>query len=269
MPIVTLTSDFGSKDPDLAVLKSGLLKYIPAINLIDITHDIVPFDKEEAIYILKNSLLDFPEKTIHIIALESEVFSGNKPVLIQTDKHYFLTNNNGIVPTILDEIDYNAYYLDAVDFESFMRVHIEALVNINEDAFPTLFTEKATDLKKLNLVKPVIDYKNDIVQSVTVRVIYTDHYGNSVFNLTKDEFEEMAKGRDFKIRLRFGDIITLRKGYNDFVNAKFSVLEGNIGARFNHFNHFEIFVNGSNHRTGGANTLLGLKKGENLRIIFE
>ncbi len=269
MTIVTLTSDFGTKDPDLAVVKSDILSQLQDIQLVDITHDLTPFDKEEAVYILKNSLLNFPDGTIHLIAFHSESFINNKPILIKTDKHFFLCNDNGVVPTILEGIDYVAYYLDLVDFESFMRVHIESLVNIRNDAFPTLFTKKATNLKKLSLPKPILEYEDNIVKTITTKVIYVDNYGNAVFNLSKDYFEELAQGRKIITKLRFDEIKGLKKGYNNFVNAKFGVFAGQYAARFNAYNHFEVFVNSSNDESGGANTLLGLKKGESVRIIFE
>jgi len=60
MPIITLTTDFGMQDPDLGVLKSRILQEIPNAQIIDISHDAMPFDLEEAVYIVQNALKDFP-----------------------------------------------------------------------------------------------------------------------------------------------------------------------------------------------------------------
>jgi len=76
MTIVTLTTDFGHKDYSIAVIKAALLNYIPKAIIIDISHEITPYNHSETAYILKNSFSTFPKGSIHIIGVESELTPG-------------------------------------------------------------------------------------------------------------------------------------------------------------------------------------------------
>ncbi len=269
MPVLTLTSDFGTKDPDLAILKAQIMQALPHVSLIDISHDITPFDKEEAFYILKNSLFKFPKNTIHFIAIDSEAFSKNRPILIKNNGYIFVGNDNGIIPALLEGEEYHAFYLDAVPYESFMKVHLEALVHITEDAFPTLMTIPAKELKKIKLPEPEVGYEGNTVKYLLPKVFYIDHYGNAIFNLKKEDFELWRKGRKVVIKTVDTPITYISKGYNDIKTSSFGTIRGEYGARFNSFGYFEIFINGSNYSTGGPNTLLGFSKNETVLIMFE
>jgi len=269
MPVLTLTSDFGTKDPDLAVLKAQIFQAFPDLTVIDITHDLTPFDLEEAYYVLKNSLFNFPKGSIHMVAIDSESFSKNRPLLIKTNQYIFVGNDNGVVPAILEEQEFEAYYLDAVPFEAFMKVHLEALIHIEEEAFPTLMTSPAENLKKLKLPEPELGYEKNKVKYIIPKVIYTDRYGNAVFNLKKRDFEKWQENRKVTIKTSIDYITYISQGYNDLKKGSYGYRRGEYGARFNAFGYFEIFVNGGNDKHGGANILLGLKKNDRVHITFD
>ncbi len=269
MPVLTLTSDFGTKDPDLAVLKAQIMQAFPKLQIVDVSHDITPFDYEEALYILKNSLFHFPENSVHLIALDTETFSKNRPVLIQSDSSVFLGNDNGIIPALLENREYQAYYLDIIPYESFMKVHLEALKHIHEEAFPTLMTHPAKDLKKIKLPEPEIGYEGNTVKYIRPQVIYIDHYGNAVFNLKKKDFEQWRENRKTLVKTLHFPINYISDGYNDLRTTSLGGRRGEFGARFNQYGYFEIFVNGSNYQTGGANRLLGFSKNDVIHIVFE
>ena len=60
MTIVTLTTDFGHKDYSVSVIKAALLQQIPNLSVIDISHQISPYNPSETAYILKNAFRAFP-----------------------------------------------------------------------------------------------------------------------------------------------------------------------------------------------------------------
>ena len=61
MSIVTLTSDFGTKDYFVSTTKAAIINEIKSVNIIDISHKISPFNITEAAYILKNAFKSFPK----------------------------------------------------------------------------------------------------------------------------------------------------------------------------------------------------------------
>ena len=76
MSIITLTTDYGNKDYSVSVLKAKIYNEISDIKIIDISHNISPFNLTEAAYIIKSAYKHFPKNSIHIIGIESEFTPG-------------------------------------------------------------------------------------------------------------------------------------------------------------------------------------------------
>ncbi len=272
MPLITLTTDFGTKDPDLGFLKSRILKAIPDAQILDISHQVMPFDPQEAVYIIENSLQNFPENTIHLIGFDSEAFKVQPPVLIVSNGQYYLGNDNGILTTALANQPSSFYVLPDSGNMNFMQAHIEVAQQLSNGVKPVEVGRKVPDLQRVYLSKPMVKHHEQTgeVALIVPQVIYTDHYGNAIFNLKKDEFEAWQDGRKFKIKLGHYEIDHLVDNYHDGIKHHDNMtIAGEMFARFNNFGYFEIFIYKSNKMTGGANTLLGLQKNKMVHIIFE
>ncbi len=271
MPIITLTTDFGYKDPDSGYFKSRILQAIPDAQIIDISHNLMPFDPQEAVYILQNSLLDFPKNTIHIIGFDSESHASQQPILIVANEQYYLGNDNGIIPTVLADTQAHYYRLSASNNMAFMQEHIQAAQQLAEGKRPEEIGRNVTELKNIMLPKPLLkhDDKTGSVSLIAPQVIYNDRYGNAVFNLKKEDFEIWQKGRKYKIKIGHNEIDRLVDNYHDALKHNDTLtVAGQIFAHFNRFGYFEIFIYQSNELTGGANTLLGLQKNQSVHIVF-
>ena len=82
MPIITLTTDFGTKDHFVGAVKGSIYGELDEVRVVDISHDITPFNITETAYILKNAYKNFPAGTIHIVGVDSEISLENKPLAI-------------------------------------------------------------------------------------------------------------------------------------------------------------------------------------------
>ena len=272
MPIITLTTDFGTRDPDLGYLKSRILQRIPDARLVDISHDASPFDTDESVYIVKNALKDFPARSIHLIGLDSETHTENYPVLAVSGEHFYLGNDNGIIPASLEGKDFKMYRLAFNKPGVFMQEHIDAIKKLLKGMAPDDIGHLTTDYKVIKLSKPSLRYNENTkkVFMISPKVIYNDHYGNAVFNLTKDEFETHREGRKFRIEVNSNyHLDKILDYYNDIDIRPLESAAGDIYARFNHYGYFEIFVYKSNQQSGTAKSLLMLRKNSFINIVFE
>ena len=104
MAIVTLTTDFGHKDYSVSVIKAALFNQIPGVSVIDISHEISPYNASETAYILKNAFRAFPKGSIHIIGVESEWTPENKHLAMEFEGHYFIGADNGIFSMIKEDL---------------------------------------------------------------------------------------------------------------------------------------------------------------------
>ena len=78
--LITLTSDMGLKDYYVAAMKGAIYSQLPDTKIVDISHNIPPFDILHASFVLKNTFKQFPKNTIHIIGVDAEKSEENNPV---------------------------------------------------------------------------------------------------------------------------------------------------------------------------------------------
>ena len=104
MSIITLTTDFGTKDHFVGAIKGTIYSELPDARIVDISHHISPFNITETAYILKNAYKNFPEGSIHIVGVDSELNDENKHIALLLDNHYFICPNNGIISLLASEI---------------------------------------------------------------------------------------------------------------------------------------------------------------------
>ena len=87
MPLITLLTDFGSRDAFVGIMKGVILKISPEINIIDLTHGIQPQEVGEGAFILSSAYPFFPDGTIHICVVDPGVGSKRRAIIIETEKY--------------------------------------------------------------------------------------------------------------------------------------------------------------------------------------
>ena len=115
MSLITLTTDFGLKDHFVGAVKGAIYTELPEARIVDISHNITPFNIAETAYVLKNAYKSFPEGSIHIIGVDSEINEETNHIAIKLDNHYFICPNNGVISMIASEfrpekIDFNNFF---------------------------------------------------------------------------------------------------------------------------------------------------------------
>ena len=104
MTIITLTTDLGTKDNYVAAIKGSILSQLEEVKIIDVSHQVDPFNIQQAAYILRNCYKDFPIGTIHIIGVDDELSMNNEHVAVEIHGHYFVGSDNGLFSILLNEM---------------------------------------------------------------------------------------------------------------------------------------------------------------------
>ena len=105
MPFITLTTDFGEKDHFVGAVKGAIYSELEDIRIVDISHSISPFHSTEAAYIIQRAYKSFPQGTIHIIGIDSELNPENRHIALLLDGHYFVCADNGIISMLTAEVN--------------------------------------------------------------------------------------------------------------------------------------------------------------------
>ena len=69
-PIITLTTDYGTTDHLVGVLKGVILSINPEVNIIDITHRVIAHDVLDGALTIGHAYKYFPPKTIHLVVVD-------------------------------------------------------------------------------------------------------------------------------------------------------------------------------------------------------
>lgn len=265
MSIITLTTDFGHKDYFVSATKAALLQEATNSTVLDISHEISPFNHTEAAYILKNAYHNFPKGSIHIVGVDSELSPENNHIVMAFDGHYFIGANNGIFALLLEEKKYeklveinihNAVLSSFPVLDVFVKVAAHLARNGSMDVIGRSFT----DLKELTGVRPVI---HESGRQLIGSVIYIDNFGNVVTNIKKSLFLEVQKTRPFII---YAQSVKFNAVYNSYTEAiNFNIPkqnreeDGKKIALWNSAGHLELAIYKSNPlKVGSANSLFGL-----------
>ncbi len=275
MAIITLTTDFGLKDHFVGVLKGSIYSELPDAKIVDISHNIAPFNIQECAYILKNSYNSFPKGSIHIVGVDSEATQENQHIVVYVDGHYFISANTGVIGLITSEIrPEKTVEIKIPDplHGSFpvLSVFVQVACHIARGGTLEVVGKAFNELKDLREFMPrLVDEGNKIVGSV----VYIDNYGNVVTNIQKHLFEAYRKGREFELLVRNHKIKKIHKAYSDIIDYSVERSkrkgDGDLLALFNSSEYLELAIYKSNLKTvGGAATLLGLDYRDTVIIDF-
>jgi len=274
MSIITLTSDYGLKDHFVGALKGKILSEYSEATIIDISHHIDAFNTVEASYVIGASYSSFPKGTVHLIGVDLELNKENQHIVMQWNDHYFIAADNGILSMLTQKIVpqkivainiHDRLPNEATDMDVFVKVacHIAkgGLLNVIGKEIKNI--KQVTDLQAV----PANDGN-----SIKGYVIYIDHFGNAVTNISKKQFLEVAKSRPYEIVLRTKNIKTILPNYSAIASSdKYPIkyYEGEKLAIFNEAGFLEIAIFRSNpSKVGSANSLLGLNYRDVINIVF-
>ena len=229
MSIITLITDFGNKDHFVAKIKGNIYSNYNQAKIVDISNNVSPFNIMEAAYILENSYKSFPEKTVHIIDVDSEKTEEKKHIIAFLDNHFFISADNGILSILSQSVNPEKIYEINIDeqlnqIDSSTQIFSKVACHLAKGGKPELVAKEINKIKSVKNLQPFI---NDDLSQIISSIIYVDNFGNVVTNLKKELFEKIQKGRTFEISVRNYKFKRIYNNYSDIVNFETAVNERN------------------------------------------
>ncbi|XOV93913.1 MAG: S-adenosyl-l-methionine hydroxide adenosyltransferase family protein [Bacteroidota bacterium] len=259
MSVITFMSDFGTEDHYVAAVKAAILKHFPECKIIDLSHHIGQADIAHAAYVLKNVYNDFPEHTVHLIAIDSVSRVPSKLVAVKWNNHFFVGPDSGVFSLIG-----NLETGEAVEIISEIS---ESSTFIAKDVLAPAASKLAKDHQLSEIGKPYHELKKLFPRQLKVtkreiagNVIRVDHYGNLITNINKTEFDTIVKlNGNSKFQIQFG-----RERTNKVNLSYHEVESGECYVIFNSRGYIQIGIN-----KGNASELLGLYLDTPINVYFD
>ncbi|GLB52446.1 hypothetical protein NBRC110019_14860 [Neptunitalea chrysea] len=272
MAIITLTSDFGLKDPYVAVLKGAIYAELEQATIVDISHLISPFNIHEGAYTLKTAYQHYPKGSIHIIGIDSEKTPEQPHVVALYDGHYFIGADNGIFLLIAPKGNFEMLITIDLPDKTLTPTHIfaRAACHIARGGRLELLGRRVQTVKEVKNLTPSLNNNENLI---TGNVIHVDNYGNVVTNITKNWFDLIRKGRAFEITVLNYKFTKIYNKYSESINFDIANEKRNEDGKklalFNEAGYLELAIYKSNLQTvGGASSLLGLRYPDSVFINF-
>lgn len=254
--IITLLTDFGTRDPYVATMKGVIYRIVPDAVVVDITHEIQPGNIQQASFVLSYASAYFPEGTIHVSVIDPGVGTSRRGLIVQTDTAFFILPDNGLIsqvvrktlPRQIIHLTNPSFWLNPVS-NTFHGRDIFAPVSAHlANEIPAI--QMGVQVKDVNIIPcSVPDMKSD--GSIEGEVMYIDRFGNCITNISKDYISETRK---WVIKICGRTIDRIVTTYGMAEDGEFVALVGSTG-------YLEIAIRNCN-----ASLKLGISIGDKVLL---
>jgi len=230
--LITLTTDFGQADHFAGVMKGVILGIAPRARIVDISHEVAPYNVTDASFVIAQAWRYFPRGTIHVVVVDPGVGSSRRPLLAQAGGHFFVAPDNGVLSTIYEA---SPHKVRAITNSKLMRKEISRTFH-GRDVFAPAAAHLASGVAPGRFGKPIRDY----VRSWSIKplrlgeqvwrgtILKTDGFGNLITNFQIDEFAGI-KIRPFELRAGAARIRRLAVNYAETEIGEVFVIAGSSG----------------------------------------
>lgn len=188
--VVTLTTDFGLQDSYVAEIKAVLLSQVPSVNLVDITHEIPPYNVEAGAFQLLRSYRWFPPSAFHLAVVDPGVGTNRRCLFVRTAHGTFIGPDNGVLLWAIRDAE-KASGKKAQGFEIPVREAVRPTFYGRDVFAPFLALHlrgKKSRLLKLNhFVGDEFPEARMFSDRWEGKILYVDHFGNLVTSIPSDK----------------------------------------------------------------------------------
>ncbi|MEE2658161.1 MAG: SAM-dependent chlorinase/fluorinase [Candidatus Latescibacterota bacterium] len=256
MGVVTLTTDFGTRDSYVGAMKGVLLSQAPFPFLVDISHEIPAQDVHAGAFLLSQAAREFPTGTIHLAVVDPGVGGPRRPIVVQSDDYLWVGPDNGLFSFALDRPDAIVYEINLVELR---RTPMSATFHGRDLFAPTaarLHGGLAAGDVGPRISDPIVldDTAVEVnAEWVQGRVVYVDHFGNLITGINRDQLSAGAVASGVTVQ-GLEDPIPVVESYD-------AVAKGELLAIVGSTDLLEIAV-----RDGSAASRLALARGAPVRV---
>jgi hypothetical protein len=213
--MITLTSDFGLKDPYVAEMKGAILTINPKATIIDITHDVQKFNIRMGAFMLASAAPYFPKGTVHLAVVDPGVGTDRGAILVQTKQCFLVGPDNGVLMLAAQNMEIEHTY--ELANPKFMLLEVSSTFHGRDIFAPaTAYLDMGMKPEEFgpeltNVVTPEFASLKSSNGTLTGEVLHVDGFGNIITNISR---KEIAQAKTVNVKLqKFSLKLSLGKTY--------------------------------------------------------
>lgn len=261
--VITVTTDFGTRDPYLGMMHGVMLEINPEVQLVGLCHSVPAFSVMEAAFALNFGYRFFPPGSIHLVVVDPGVGTERKPLLVTSPNYHFIAPDNGVLSFIyanekehqVREISNPRYFRHPVSDTFHGRdIFGPAAAWLSRGVAPQEFGSLLTEYERFEVPQP--SFAQGVVSG---QIMYIDRFGNLITNIGRRFLEECREKAGEEFYLQVGDLRI------DKLVRSYRYLEdpGGPFMLFGGTSYLEIAI--CQRR---ADEVLGFGVGEKVRLVF-
>jgi len=258
-PILTLTTDFGLADQYVGAMKGVILGICREAQIVDISHEIAPFEIAEGAYLIAQAWKCFPKKTVHVVVVDPGVGSARRPVLMEAGGHLFVAPDNGVLSMIYS---HEKHKIRLISNGQYFRQPVSQTFH-GRDVFAPVAAHLAKGVPAARMGKPIDNYLRPAFEKPQQsgkrawngRILKIDRFGNIVTNFHAGDFPDLER-RDFSLTIGTRQIGVLARNYTECGPGELFAIVGSAG-------YIEISIN-----QGSAARLIGCQTGGPVELML-
>jgi hypothetical protein len=231
--LITLLTDFGTRDAYVSSMKGVILSLNPEAVLVDLSHDVPPQDVRAGALILAEVAPCFPPGTIHLAVVDPGVGGPHRALAAHSREQFWVGPDNGLFhlifrqssPLSIVTLENPAYFRPQVsatfhgrDIFAPVAAHLSLGVDLNR------LGPGITDPVPLDLPEPSFT-----PEAIRGEIIYVDQFGNLISNIRYGEFAAWRGNQAIRLKVGPVTIQGLARTYSDVAPREFLALVGSHG----------------------------------------
>lgn len=261
--ILTLTTDFGTRDAYVSAMKGTILSIASDLTLVDISHQISPQDVMEGAFVLANAVPYFPSDTVHLVVVDPGVGTDRRPVAVEMNDYWFVGADNGLFSLLAEEMSVTRAVV--LDSPSTWRTSEPSTTFHGRDIFAPAAARLADGVSPADLGTTIdpkelehLRWARPTIMSDGIRgwIVHIDRFGNCITNIPRSLYEKERGNGDTKLYAGSAVIEGIATTYGDVDQGEPLALFGSSG-------YLEIAVN-----AGNAAELYSIMKSDPVNIVF-
>ena len=185
--VITLTTDFGTQDAYVGIMKGVILGLNPKAQIVDLSHEIRPQGIEQAAFLLLTSFRFFPQDTIHLVVVDPGVGSERRALAARSKDAYLVAPDNGVLSYVATkegfreviELTNPNFWLTPVSSTFHGRdIFAPVAAHLSLGVELARLGEPVKEMVTLSMLSPVWEGTR-----LEGRVIYADRFGNLVTDI--------------------------------------------------------------------------------------
>ena len=253
-PTIVFMTDFGTANDAVAICKAVIVGIAPDARIMDITHQVTPYQIEEASRFLAGVTPYYPAATVFLVVVDPGVGTSRKAVIVKSRKgQFFVLPDNGLITPVLDrdglasarEITNQAWMIEALVSSTFH----------GRDIFSPAAAHLASGWD-FNLVGPEVSQLVRLTPKVSITaekgiegdiIGLDDPYGSLITDIPGDEFKKLGYNLGDKIRVEINKKLVTLPYVKTFMDVPVGDLllyidsRGRVGIAINEGNYSKKF----------------------------